>query len=288
MEQVLHSTDHFCVLFTVDCPNFRIEPVETWNYRKGEWSYFKSQLELGLLHWTCPRSWSDVTIEQKLSQINDEVIKALELACPKKRCKSKYKFPTWWNENLSKLREKLRYMAKKKSPEGKNAYRILRREYKNAIAIAKDDGWKKLTSEIDNPSDVSKLIRSFYNNKNNALGLLKNEQGEYCNNPEDSLSIHLNQFFPGHTEVPEVDTLEWVNVRNNKLYNTFTIKNIKNAFHRMGSFKGAGPDGLKPIVMKNFGPIALRCISFVFKAIYSTGYIPLEFRKSRVVLYQNP
>ena len=114
VEQVLHSTDHYRVLFTVDCPNFRIEPVKTWNYRKGEWSYFKSQLELRLLHWTCPRSWSDVTIEQKLSQINDEVMKALELACPKKRCKCKYKFPTWWDPNLSKLRAKLRYMAKKK------------------------------------------------------------------------------------------------------------------------------------------------------------------------------
>ena len=57
--------------------------------------------------------------------------------------------------------------------------------------------------------------------KNIALCLLKNEQGEYCNNPEDSLSILLNQFFPGHTEVPEVDTLEWVKVRNNKFDNTF-------------------------------------------------------------------
>ena len=58
----------------------------------------------------------------------------------------------------------------------------------------------------------------------------------------------------GHTDVPEVDNLVWSKVRNNKLDNTFTIKKIKNAFHRMGSFKGAGPDGLKPIVMKNFGP----------------------------------
>ena len=105
---------------------------------------------------------------------------------------------------------------------------------------------------------------------------------------EDLLSILLNQFFPGHTEVPKVDTLEWAKVRNNKLDNTFTIKKIKNAFHRMGSFKGAGPDGLKPIVMKNFGPIALRCISFVFKAIYSTGYIPLDLRKSRVVFIPKP
>ena len=56
----------------------------------------------------------------------------------------------------------------------------------------------------------------------------------------------------------------------------------------MGSFKGAGPDGIKPIVMKHFGPIALRCISFIFKAIYSTGYIPLDFRKSRVVFIPKP
>ena len=56
----------------------------------------------------------------------------------------------------------------------------------------------------------------------------------------------------------------------------------------MGSYKGAGPDGIKPIVMKNFGPIALRCINFLFKAIYSTGYIPLELRKSRVVFIPKP
>ena len=75
---------------------------------------------------------------------------------------------------------------------------------------------------------------------------------------KDSLLILLNKFFPGHTEVPEVDTLEWQRVKNKNLDNTFTIKKIKNAFNRMGSFKGAGPDGIKPIVMKNFGPIALR------------------------------
>ena len=101
VEQLLHSTDHFCVIFTVnDCPNFRIPAVKTWNYSKGEWPYFKSQLELGLKHWTCPRIWSDVSIEQKLNLITEEVNKALELACPKKHCKQKYKFPTWWNQNL--------------------------------------------------------------------------------------------------------------------------------------------------------------------------------------------
>ena len=56
----------------------------------------------------------------------------------------------------------------------------------------------------------------------------------------------------------------------------------------MGSFKSAGPNGLKPIVMKHFGPKAIGCITKLFQAIYSTGYIPTEWRKSRVVFIPKP
>ena len=68
----------------------------------------------------------------------------------------------------------------------------------------------------------------------------------------------------------------------------FYHQKIKAAFNRMGSYKGAGPDGIKPIIMTFFGPIALRCINFLFKAIYSTGYIPLELHKSSVVFIPKP
>ena len=40
--------------------------------------------------------------------------------------------------------------------------------------------------------------------------------------------------------------------------------------------------------MKHFGPIALGCITNLFQAIYSTGYIPIEFRKSKVVFIPKP
>ena len=63
---------------------------------------------------------------------------------------------------------------------------------------------------------------------------------------------------------------------------------MKAAFSHMGSFKSAGPDGLKPIVMNFFGPRALGCITNIFQAIYSTGYIPVEFCKSQVVFIPKP
>ena len=57
-----------------------------------------------------------------------------------------------------------------------------------------------------------------------------------------------------------------------RLDKTFTIKKVKAAFHHMGSFKLGGPDGIRPIVMKHFGPRTIGCITKIYQAIYSTGY----------------
>ena len=102
------------------------------------------------------------------------------------------------------MRAKLRKVAKNKTTEGRYSYTSLRREYKKAIKTAKSEGWKKFTSEIKHPSDVSKLIKSFNNSKNNALSLLKKcKDGDYCDNLEESLNVLLNKFFPGHASVPK-------------------------------------------------------------------------------------
>ena len=82
--------------------------------------------------------------------------------------------------------------------------------------------------------------------------------------------------------------MDWSKVKNNRLDKTFTIKKVKAAFRHMGSFKSAGPDCIKPIVMKHFGPRAKGCTTNIYQAIYSTGYIPIEFRKSRVVFIPKP
>ena len=139
---------------------------------------------------------------------------------------------------------------------------------------------------IKYPSEVS--IKSFNNNKNNSLGLLKNRDGVYCDDPKESLNILLNKFFPGHTLVPENDTINCSSVKNSRLDTTFTIKMVRAVFRSMGSLKSAGPDGLKPIVMKHFGPMAIWCITKLFQAIYSTGYIPRDWRKLRVVFIPKP
>ena len=109
----------------------------------------------------------------------------------------------------------------KTKPLQGDLYTSLRREYKKAIITAKREGWLKFTSEIKYPSNISKLIKSFNNSKNNALGLLKNRDGDYCDNPTESLNILLNKFFPGHTTLSDMeihsvvdDGMVWTAVKN--------------------------------------------------------------------------
>ena len=174
-----------------------------------------------MLKWSNSRFWTATTIEAKLNEFLIILNATLTKTIPKKIFKQKFKYPPWWNENLTILRSKCRKLAKNKTPAGRDLYTSLRREYKKSIITAKREGWLKFTSKIKYPSDVSKLIKSFNNCKNNALGLLKNREGDYCDNPTESLNILLGKFFPGHSALSETEIrsrdnagMDWIVVKN--------------------------------------------------------------------------
>ena len=130
------------------------------------------------------RHWSASSIEVKLEHFLSILNSALETSIPKKKCKRKFKYPPWWGENLTLMRSKLRKFAKIKTPEGRNSYTSLRREYKKAIKQQNMRGGKNSPLKLN--------VQVMNNSKNNAIGLLKKKDGDYSDNPEESLSILLN------------------------------------------------------------------------------------------------
>ena len=206
----LHISDHYRISFSINnSSNFRIADASDWNFRKGNWNLFQLELDHNLLKWSNSRYWTATSIEEKLNDFLNILNKTLIKTIPKKIFKMKYKYPPWWGEKLTILCSKCRKLAKNKTPEGKDLYTSLRREYKKTIITAKRDGWLEFTSEIKYPGNISKLIKSFNNSKNNALGLLKNREGDYCDNPTESLNILLSQFFPGHATLSDTEILVW-------------------------------------------------------------------------------
>ena len=187
-----------------------------WNYKKGDWSLFQSIFDFGLRNWSGARIWSDITIESYLDTFLTQLSKALELSCPKKRSKYKYKYPTWWDDNLTHLRSKLRKTSRIGTPEIITINISLRREYKKAIKRLNMMGGRNLLPTLNILVKSLKLSSASKNMKNNALGPLKNKEGVYCNDPVESLNILLNKFFTSHSVVPENDTINFSSVKNSR------------------------------------------------------------------------
>ena len=86
--------------------NFRINDTSNWNFRKGNWNLFQLVLECNMSKWCNARYWTATSIEEKLSDFLNILTATLTKTIPRKIFKRKYKYPPWWNENLTILRSK--------------------------------------------------------------------------------------------------------------------------------------------------------------------------------------
>ena len=210
----------------------------------------------------------------------------MHYSCPKRHSNYTGKKPRWWTPELQTLRSKLRNLGKKlHDPLCKQEYKSVRKEYKKCLFNAKRDTWRKYTSSVNSPQDVSKLLKSLNKSNEKLLGLLKDSEGNYLNDPLESGMVLMARYFPGHKDISEdKNDKKCTTVKNSHLNtNVFTIHKVKSAFKLFGSFKAAGPDGFKPIVLQHLTNRAIQILTKIYQASYSTGHIAEPWRAADVV-----
>ena len=97
-----YLTDHKLISFEFDYS--KPAPTKSRNFKKANWSYFKSLL--ANKKWVKPKVWSRETITKEATKLTEDIKKALDKVCPEKEMKTKSKPPTWWNKDLNNLRKK--------------------------------------------------------------------------------------------------------------------------------------------------------------------------------------
>ena len=172
-----------------------------------------------LTEWKTPHRWNREVIDKSVAWFETQINKSLKVACPKRFSSFSSKRPKWWSPELQALRSKMRELDKKRAfPEKREEYKKVRNEYKRTLRKAKKETWKQWTSSTDSAQEMSKLIRSLNKSNDKSLGLLKNSQGQYVDNPEDTVSILMQRFFPNHNlESDDTNRQECCTVRNSQL-----------------------------------------------------------------------
>ena len=67
-----------------------------------------------------------------------------------------------------------------------------------------------------------------------------------------------------------------------------SVEKIAVAIHQFQNKKSPGPDGLRPIVLKNLPRRSLEHLLFIFKACLLLSFTPTKWKGSRVVFIAKP
>ena len=105
----------------------------------------------------------------------------------------------------------------------------------------------------------------------------KPTQGSYWGPKYTSCILYLVNW----VETPILNvTMELQKMSSSAIRPLFLLLSVTDSLHSNHFIESCGGGGV--------GPIALGCITKIYQAIYSTGYIPKELCKSRVVFIPKP
>jgi len=160
--------------------------------------------------------------------------------------------------------------------------------YKEKIIEEKNNSWRSFLTEIDNPKDLSNLLKKLGRKEVFDIGLLKKDNGEYCQTSEESLSTLMSKHFPNfeETSMTSARISNWCSDDNCNLRITKDI--VRETFQSFQNDKAGGIDKLKPIMLKNLPDKALSLISRMYRLCLANSYTPECWRKMKATFIPKP
>ena len=143
--------------------------------------------------------------------------------------------------------------------------------------------WRDVVSSPTSDKHMASLCRAITKTNSKSLGLLKNSNGKVLATPKETLSLLINNFFPGNVAMEKgIPNRVHCTMRKVK-EDFFTELKVKTAFHTFSKYKSLGPDGVSPITLQNLSPIAINKLTNIFNASITLGYVPTLWPQAKVV-----
>ena len=164
----------------------------------------------------------------------------------------------------------------------------------------KQQAWKDFCSNAESVNDISNALKALEGKYIRDMSLLEDNTNSNFN-PEGAVKILLKTHFldsleclgPGQPE-PELvgECLDQgavgLDPETGDFLEYIDTEKVRNAMRSFGSRKAPGPDGFKPIVLKNLNEKAVIFLTSLYKMSISTQQIPSSWRKVDVIFIPKP
>ena len=269
--------------------------------KRAKWDEFRSHVDADLAGYQEPLLWTPQAIEDSVTLLQSALVRALDKVAPLVTFRPKKKFFDWWNADLQSLKQvtSSAHHAAHRHPQTRAKWDFFyasKRTFKYACAKARKLSWQAFTSEAQTMPLAAKLNRIMRNQTRRQLGSLKKPDGEFTDSITESYNLLMKEHFPDAVSIAGrlnpadpvpmagrhpypvlVDQPDWIDDRR-----------VRDALSSFGLDKAPGPDGIKPIVLKNLPDSAINILQRVFAAMIDLHYTPALWRKSEIVFIPKP
>jgi hypothetical protein len=156
------------------------------------------------------------------------------------------------------------------------------------IRSAKRADWTSKCSEISTFKDLAKLNKTLQNPTNrHALRNVKKPDGELTETIEEMANVLLDSHFPNSSNTDNNPTTDHSKNTIAPHHSWINPTIFRKAVALFKNNKAAGPDQIKPIVLKNLPDNTIERICTLYSASIELGYTPVEWRHAKVNLSPN-
>jgi len=195
----------------------------------------------------------------------------------------------WWYPELEGMRKKCRKNIRKarRNQLDSDSTREERRKYKKAIRQSKRDSGHRFCNSVAGPRPAARLFKVLGKDHEIYIDNITLPDGGSSNDTGEVLRHLLDTHFPGN--IPHTKN------KNNSSHNQQVssedwnmAKKIVWAVSLFAHYKSPGIDGIFPVLLQKGLDILIETLVKIFRAWIAYGYIPVQWRTSRVVFVPKP
>ncbi len=276
-------SDHKHIVFNIS--NIELSQVLFRNPRRTDWDSFRDELG-NSLEGCSGRVCTSRELDRQAGNLREVIVSAFEAHCPVSTKKNSS--VNWWSPQLASLRKRVRSLFKASKATGRwDAYHRLLTEYNKEVRRAKRESWRNFCSDIAKEHEASRLRKVLAKEPLSPAGLLKNQNGEYIADPNETLAVLLGTHFPGcldgNVDGPRANRTGGTRGDWNMARRIVTWGRIRWAVHSFSPYKSPGGDEIRPICLQVGIESLLPILCKLFRASLALSHIPHSWRQTRVV-----
>ena len=281
------DSDHRLIEFKLDLVSQK-KVIKARNFKKANWEKFRSLLNKH--SFTSKHYWTEADVELEAKKLESQITDALNIVAPIKVIKFKNKDEIGHDPSIMDQSKKVKAAGKRyrKNPTMNNKEKLKehRKKLKGLVKVYKNRKWQEFCETLNSPTDVAKFAKQGTEERIQINGI-KNDEGSITYKEQEIIEIlkqkHFGSTCKERSWTAEKDRKVDIYNNNSSVIKYITEDKVKEAINSFGSGKAAGPDQIKPTVLKNLPSCFMKRLTELYRASIGLGYIPKAWADSKVI-----